>query len=291
MRQFLCQLAYSNLWIAMAAVGHAYVNCRLLGIQAPQACWLCGLSMFFVYTFAKTVRFDPEADQANDPERMAFLMRWRWPLIALASLGFLQGLRLTYASPIRALLFTFALLGAIFYDVKWLPRHFRYRRLKDITGVKSLVVGLIWGLQTTALPAYEAGLSLIHPAVVGLYLYGGLSWFINTVYFDIGDMKGDQLEGVVTLPLHWGLSRTVARLHWINLSAQLLLASLWGLGWVSSAALWLLPVAGFNWLYIRQARSQDSELGFWCDVIADGTWVFFGLYLAALSSLKILGSI
>ncbi|MFN8606795.1 MAG: hypothetical protein U0931_04645 [Vulcanimicrobiota bacterium] len=288
MRQFLLRLAYSNGWIALAAVGHAYINSRLLGVSTPQACGLCGFSMFFVYTFAKTVRFDAQADQTNDPERTAFLMRWRWPLIALASLGFWQGLALTSGDPTRALLFTFALLGAILYDVKWLPRGFRYRRLKDITGVKSLVVALIWGIQTAALPAHQAGLSLLDPAVLSLALYGSLSWFINTVYFDIGDMKGDQLEGVVTLPLHWGLAGTVFRLHLINLLAALWLACLLKWRLIAPAGLWLTPMLGYNWLYLRQARSLDSDLGFWCDVVADGTWVFFGLYFAMLEIINIL---
>ena len=280
MTQILCRLAYSNLWIALNAVGQAYVNSLLLGIRAPQAYWLCGLSMFFVYTFAKTVRFDPQADMANDPERMSFLMRWRGPLIGLASLGFLQGLWLTLASPARAWLFTFALLGAVLYDVKWLPKSLRYRRLKDITGVKSLVVAAIWGVQTAALPAYDAGLSLLDPGVLAVILYGALSMFINTVYFDIGDMKGDRLEGVVTLPLHWGLPGTVRRLHLINLLMAGWLALIWHWGWVTSAALWLSPMVLFTWFFLRQARSEDSDLGFWCDVVVDGTYVFFGVFLA-----------
>ncbi|MBX3168803.1 MAG: UbiA family prenyltransferase [Candidatus Eremiobacteraeota bacterium] len=280
MRQVLCRLAYSNLWIAFNAAGQAYVNCLLLKISAPTACWLCGLSMFFVYTFAKTVRFDPQADMANDPERMEFLMRWRWPLVATASLGFLHGLCLTRADGPRALLFTFALLGAVLYDVKWLPRGFRYRRLKDITGVKSLVVAIIWGVQTAALPASDAGLDLLDPAVLALILYGSLSMFINTVYFDIGDMKGDRLEGVITLPLHWGLRGTVQRLHLVNLLMALWLALLWRWGLVGQAALWLSPMVAFVWLFLRQARNEDSDLGFWCDVIVDGTYVFFALWLA-----------
>mgnify|MGYP003584514605 FL=1 len=235
--------------------------------------------MFFVYTFAKTVRFDPQADLANDPERMSFLMRWRGPLITLASLGFLHGLWLTRTDGTRALLFTFALLGAILYDVKWLPRGLRYRRLKDITGVKSLVVALIWGVQTAALPAYDAGRDLLDPAVLAVVFYGSLSMFINTVYFDIGDMKGDRLEGVVTLPLHWGLRGTVKRLHLVNLIMAVWLAWMWRWGLVGRAALWLSPMAIFVWVFLRQARSEESDLGFWCDVIVDGAYVFFALWL------------
>lgn len=282
MRQFLLKLAYSNLWIGFNAGAQTYVNQRLLGISGAAACWLAFLSMFFVYTFAKTVRFDPQADFANDPDRMRFLLRWRWPLIALASLGFLYGLQLTWNQPVRAWLFAFPLVGAILYDVKWLPASFRYRRLKDITGVKSLVVAVIWGVLTTWLPVYDAGGDIFSAPVLGVTLYASLSMFINTVYFDIGDMAGDRLEGVVTLPLHWGLRGTVRRLHLINLAMALWLGCMWHWGWVGPAALPLQLMLPFTWLFLNAARSEQSDLGFWCDVVVDGTYLFFVPFIAVV---------
>ena len=279
MLSLVLRLAYSNLWIALMASAQTYVNSLILGIKSPQACWLAGLSMFFVYTFAKTVRFDPQADFANDPERMTFLMRWRWPLIALASFGFLHGLQLTWGDPTRACLFVFPLVGAVLYDVKLLPAGYRYRRLKDITGVKSLVVAIIWGVLTTWLPVYDAGGSLLSAPVLGVTLYATLSMFINTVYFDIGDMKGDRLEGIITLPLHWGLAGTVRRLHLINLLMAVGLGLMLHWGWLHPIAFWLQPMVLFNWVFLRQARSEESELGFWCDVVVDGTYIFAALWM------------
>jgi 4-hydroxybenzoate polyprenyltransferase len=285
MTRLLLQLAYSNIWIALQAVGQTFVNMLLLGVRSYEACWLAGLSMFFVYTFAKTVRFDPQADWENDPERMQFLQRWRWPLVALASFGFLHGLWLTWGDAGRAWLFVFALVGAVFYNVKWLPASYRYRRLKDITGVKSLVVALIWGVQTTWLPVYDAGMSVGWGPLLGVTLYATLCMFINTVYFDVGDIKGDRLEGVVTLPLWLGFKNTLRMLHGLNVLAMLWLGWMQWMGWVNWLALPLQAMTLYTWWFLRAARDEDSDLGFWCDVIVDGAYVFIGVWIAAVAGL------
>lgn len=70
MRDLWLKLAYSNLWIALAAGGQVYVNCRLLGFPAPgMAMLLATLAMFWVYTFAKAVHFDPQAVSEALPPR------------------------------------------------------------------------------------------------------------------------------------------------------------------------------------------------------------------------------
>ncbi|GMU52506.1 MAG: hypothetical protein AMXMBFR33_16520 [Candidatus Xenobia bacterium] len=124
----------------------------------PRAPWLCFLSMLFVYTFAKTVRFDPTADALNDPERTAFLLRWRAPLIAAGVLGF--GLGAWHAYRWQVLfLYLFPVLTAVLYDVKLLPAGYHYRRLKDITGVKSVVVAVAWSVLVILYPWAAASLT------------------------------------------------------------------------------------------------------------------------------------
>lgn len=142
MRAVLLKLAYSNLLLAFAAAAGAWVCAQQLDIhQAGEASLLSFLSIYFIYTFAKTVRFDPVADQVNDPERTEFLLRWRRPLVALGVVGYAAGLLLSarHGGWVLAT-FAFGVGVAILYDVKFLPSGWRYRRLKDITGVKSLVV-------------------------------------------------------------------------------------------------------------------------------------------------------
>ena len=279
--QYLLNLAYSNLWIAFSAAGAAYMNARLLGVEAPRSILLCGISMYLVYTFAKTVRCDPQADFANDPERMEFLQRWRKPLIALAGVLFILGTVLCRGDFAQFLLFIYPILGAAAYDVKWLPASFRYRRLKDVTGVKSLFVAFIWGTTNVLMPAYEAGVLDRVLAIKALILYNTMVMFVNTVYFDLGDVKGDRLEGVVTLPIALGFSRTLVLLHLVNVLAAV---TLWGslqMGWISGGGRLITGMLVFNFSYLVQARNEDSDIGFWCDVVADAVFLAAAVMLIA----------
>lgn len=142
------RVAYSNLWIALAAGAQVYVNSRLLGCPiSSTAALLATLSMFWVYTFAKAVHFDPMADQANDPERTAFLRAHRAPLIGLGLLGLLYGSWLAWSqgASTLAVFWTPTLIGLL-YDLRVLPNTFRYRRLKEVPGLKGTSVALAWSL-------------------------------------------------------------------------------------------------------------------------------------------------
>lgn len=277
MRRLLLQLAYSNLWIALTAGGCAFVTQVLLGLPPdPRAPWLCFVAMYAVYTFAKAVRFDPVADGLNDPQRTAFLKRWRAALIALAVGSFGAA---WWCEPAYPFFLIWPVLTAVAYDVKLLPRGFRYRRLKDVTGVKSLVVAVTWSVLTVLVPVRLAD-QAITPAVGVLLAWNGLVWFINTVLFDVGDMTGDREEGVVTVPLWLGRQQTLRLLAGLDLLAMALL-------WHGQKAGWLTPAAGavnLLGLYLLaciQAAKRLKDTGFLCDVVIDG----LGLAAAALALL------
>ena len=182
-----------------------------------QAALLCFLSMFWVYTFAKAVHFDPEADAVNDPERTAFLKEHRAFLISLGLAGLCYGVLTTYSRGWWALgCFLMPTFAGLLYDLKLLPASFTYRRLKDIPGVKGLTVAVAWAWLVAGM-SYEFSDEprLVYSLAIGLWTC--LLWFINTTYFDLGDVKGDRLEGTRTLPIELGFSRTRNLLHLMNL--------------------------------------------------------------------------
>lgn len=269
MRLVLLQLAYSNLWISATAAGFTWANQRLLGLQWDGLSgYLAFATMFMVYTFAKAIHFDPQADCVNDPERTSFLLRWRKPLIASAASCYALALGLAQARGL-AWLCLLPFLTAVLYDLKWLPAGWRYRRLKDIPGVKSLVVALTWALVTVLLPALLG--PPLDPLLVALvFLWNTLVWFVNTAFFDLGDMRGDALEGTRTLPLVLGFQRTRRLLLGLTFVAAALLE--WGLwqGLLEPGSRWINLVTLYSAAYVGWARDPDQDLGFTCDVVADG---------------------
>jgi 4-hydroxybenzoate polyprenyltransferase len=267
-------LLFSNVWIALSAGTQVYVGCRLLGLSPDrQLCLLSFLSMFWVYTFAKAVHFDPQADQANDPTRTAFLLRYRWILIACGLTGLACGIWLCSKQNGLALAaFILPTVAGLFYDLKFFPQSFRYRRLKEIPGVKGLTVALAWG-------AMPCGLILaFQPSAdrTSLFLFGlwsTLLWFFNTTYFDLGDVRGDRIEGTRTLPIVVGYERTKLLLHGVN---ALLMLVWWqaqkhGLFDECGGLLWLVGV--YHWMLLGRAWGENADLQWECDLCADGMMV------------------
>ena len=141
--------------------------------------------------------------------------------------------------------------------------------MKDIPGVKSLVVALTWAAVTVFFPV-----ALASPTngigIVWMLVWHSLLWLVNTIFFDVGDMAGDALEGTRTLPLVLGFA-TTRRL----LMVLALLAAAWL--WVGIRGDWLAPAAiGANLVslyslaYVWALRDENQESGFLCDVVADG---------------------
>ena len=275
MRRILLHLAYSNLWISCTAAGFVILNQSCLGLaRDPRPCILAFATMFMVYTFAKAIHFDPLADQVNDPERTAFLVRWRKPLVAAAVSLYGVALALGYRWGVTWLCIL-PFLTALLYDLKWLPASWRYRRLKDIPGVKSLVVAVTWSLVTVLFPALLAG-SPPGPGLIVLLVWNTLLWFVNTAFFDLGDMQGDALEGTRTLPLVLGFANTRRLLLLLTLMAAGLLEAARWQGLLPEQAGWANLISLYTAAFVMAARPEE-DLGFLCDVVADGIGVVGGL--------------
>jgi 4-hydroxybenzoate polyprenyltransferase len=280
MRDLWLKLAYSNLWIALAAGAQVYVNCRLVGASAPgMAMLLATLAMFWVYTFAKAVHFDPQADQTNDPERTRFLRAHRIPLISLGVLGLAAGSHLAWRhSALTLAVFWAPTLVGLVYDLKFLPSSFRYRRLKDIFGLKGTSVALAWTILTL-------GLCLCYDVTAGieqwlfLAFWNASMWFVNTTYFDMGDIAGDRLQGTRTLPVVVGYARTRRLLHALNALTALSLAGAVNAGWVAALGARLLLLNVVQAVLLFRAKDEDSDIGWECDIVFDGIFIFAALAL------------
>lgn len=274
LKKLLLMLAYSNLWIALSAGGQVYVNFWILGVPASAtAMLLATLGIFSVYTFAKAVHFDPEADMANDPDRTSFLKAHRPVLIGAGLTALLWGTNVAYQhSPLTALIFWTPIVIGLFYDLKLFPRSFTYRRLKDIPGVKGTSVALAWTILVLGLGA-RYGMSADSSTWTVLAAWNFLMWFINTTYFDLGDIHGDRLEGTMTLPVLLGYEQTRFGLHLLNLTAFALLATACGTLPLREGASVLLVLHVFQMLLIARAKDESTDLGWECDVLADGLFI------------------
>lgn len=279
-------LAFANIWLALSASGlalAAFVACDVA--LDVVALLLPALTTYVVYTFDKVVKLDPVADVVNDPERTRFLVRHRRLLLTLAGLALVGGGVLAATrGPLAFVLFMVPFPIGFAYSTPVLPRRFRYRRIKDLTGGKSLVVALTWSIMAVSLPLAATGAALDTGLHALAFLWIAARFFVNTVLFDIDDVPGDRAAGIRTLPVWLGVPRTFTLLR-VTLVVALGIGL--GMAWLGTPvtlAIVLLSAA-FDVVYLEAARRRRGPLGFLGDVVADGLGVWSGVVTLALVAL------
>jgi 4-hydroxybenzoate polyprenyltransferase len=81
-------------------------------------------------------------------------------------------------------------------------------------GVKSLSVAISWAITGAFLPVTLHPTSPSNEALVFSYIFAQM--LVNTIIFDVLDMKGDFASGIKTLPVALGKTRTKKLLLAIN---------------------------------------------------------------------------
>lgn len=233
MRDALKFLFQSNLIVALAAFSLCHAGTLLSG-RPPD---LLGpvLAFFYVYAMHGLNRFlDKGAGAYNDPERAHFYTRYRLPLLFSGILSMAAALFLAGALGARSLIAMagLILLGAI-YSLPIVPlsrRHlWRYSKIKDIPGSKTLSQALAWGAVIALLPLLGPAPPAWVPSTVA-FLFVFSVVYVRSALFDIFQVQGDLIVGAETLPITLGEKKTLLLLRGIILGgAFILLASaLWG---------------------------------------------------------------
>jgi 4-hydroxybenzoate polyprenyltransferase len=144
-------------------------------------------------------------------------------------------------------------------------------RLKEIVGVKSLVVALSWGITGAFLPATANSIPVYKEVLVFFYIFTQI--LVNTIIFDTLDVHGDRASGIKTVPLALGLKRTKTMLLAINASFVLWL----GYCLLSGVFVHYLITLGFGvgfetlliWYFFRANRPRLHA-----ELLVDGEWVY-----------------
>jgi len=221
------------------------------------------LAVFAVYSLNKVT--DEVEDSINRPETVSKSKKYYVvPSVVAIALSLVLGFTVNLVAV--AILMAPLVIGFL-YSVKIsgsLPR------LKEITGVKSLMVALSWSFYGAFLPLVLQPASFDRIFLVFAYVF--IQVFINTILFDFLDMKGDLASGTKTLPIKLGRSKT----------KKLLFASngvlcLW-LAFCGFTGLFLtfLPALIFGVLYtyvIIWHFSREGVQRLHAELMVDGQWI------------------
>jgi 4-hydroxybenzoate polyprenyltransferase len=179
----------------------------------PELLFAAFLVTFGVYGLNKVT--DRAEDAINRPDSLPKASS-HYAILSIASMlsGFLIGL--LEGIPSFIVLLAPVLIGVV-YSVrisKSIPR------LKEIVGVKSLVVAISWAFTGCLLPDSIHAAQFEATVIVFAYIF--IRVFIGTILFDVLDTKGDSAIGTETVPIRLGRNKTKKLLLLLNTAGLVL---------------------------------------------------------------------
>lgn len=223
-------LLLTNIYVSLGAGCLGYACTKLQGItySFPHAL----IAVLYVQSMHILNHLTgSDADQFNDPDRAEFYRRHRILLALLAVISGGAGL-ITAHSLGRypfILLFAMSIMG-LSYNLRLMPGRssfFRYGKIRDIPGSKTVLIAAAWGIVTAILPALSSspGIGL---STVTVFVWSTGMVFVRTAFFDLLDMQGDRIVGKETIPILLGERKSLFLLESVLLIAftTLILSSL-----------------------------------------------------------------
>jgi 4-hydroxybenzoate polyprenyltransferase len=172
------------------------------------------LVTFAVYGLNKVT--DKSEDSINRPETSSSSSGYFLTFSIVSMLiGFLIGLDQGVMA--FMILFTPVIIGVI-YSVKISKS---VPRLKEIVGIKSLVVAVSWALTGCFLPEVDFVMKFQASLIIFIYIFVRI--FVGTILCDVLDSKGDLSSGIETIPTRLGRNKTKKLLIVMNSLGILLL--------------------------------------------------------------------
>ncbi len=225
-------LLLTNIYVSIGAGCLCYACSKLQGISNDLPHIL--ISILYIqsmHIFNNLI--GTKADRYNDPNRAMFYNNNKLLLALMAFIGGGSGLLTAYTLGIVPffILLVMSTLG-LSYDLKLVPKKcgFKYNKIRDIPGSKTILIAVAWGIVTSLLPSL-AEFGYVGIPAVTVFLWAVSLVFVRTAFFDILDMQGDRIVGKETIPIILGEKksfRLIKSILFINLFI-LLSASMTGM--------------------------------------------------------------
>jgi len=270
----------SYLLLACGAGSLTYAGVLLQGFPLRLSwVFIAALYVFSMHVLNRLT--DKASEHFNQPGRTEFYERYgRW-IVSAGIASAAAALTLAWFEGLLPFLLLLAISGlGMIYNLRLLPgrprSRFRYQKIKDLPGSKTLLVALAWGVVTSLLPALAREGRLL-PATLVAFFYTSSMVFIRSTLYDFKDIQGDLMVGKETIPIVLGGRRTEALV-------VVLLILLWGvltlaapLGWATSLSFFLLATLAYVVFYYWLYRQKVTGWGFLFEWTVDGSFIFAGL--------------
>jgi len=264
--KFASFLTVSSIFIAINASLLAYVSFLLYEVRVGFSLLIAScLLTFTVYNLNKLT--DIKEDSVNVPERAGFIEKNKHSVIRAAIVSYIAALSISFLqNPFAILIILFPFCIGIVYSIK-----ISNFRLKDITGIKNIVIALSWSVAGTFLPLAVSFCDCILISLIFYFFFTKL--FINTVIFDVRDIEGDGMSGVKTIPVVFGRQKTKNLLLVLNSTLIPWLAFSYHAGFFHQYLFVLIFAITYGYWYILHFCKDGIKRGKSMDLLVDGEWI------------------
>jgi 4-hydroxy-3-methylbut-2-enyl diphosphate reductase len=243
LREAIRRLHQCNMMVAAGAFALSYAAALLSG-RKPDLIHPF-IAALYIYAMHVLNRFlDKGASTYNDPETASFYRKHRAGFMLSGLVAIFAALSLAHSlgmAPFLAML-GLSILGSI-YSIPIVPSSrrdlWRYSKIKDLPGSKTLSEALAWGAVMVLLPQLEPS-KAPWTSVTAAFLFVFSVVYVRSALFDIFQAQGDLIVGSETLPITLGERKTLLLLKWILVTGGALLAVTAVLGLIPSLAYLLL---------------------------------------------------
>ncbi|MCZ7384047.1 MAG: UbiA family prenyltransferase [Candidatus Methanoperedens sp.] len=199
-------------------------------------------------------------------ERAGFIERHKKILTYVTIASYIIAIYLSFSNSLALFAVLFPQIIGIIYSIK-----ISDFRLKDITGVKNIVVALSWAVVGTFLPLGNTRRNWVQILLIFYLFFTKL--FINTVLFDVRDIEGDSANGVITIPVLLGIEKTRTLLLILNSTLIFWLVFSYLQGFFQKYLLIIIFAIFYGYWYILHFCREGIKIGKSLDLLVDGEWI------------------
>lgn len=258
-------LSISSIFIAINCLLLVYFSFLLYSISIDLNLLLSSyLLTFTVYSLDKLSSI--KEDSICMKERAGFIERHKKILTYVTVASYIIAIYLSFSNSLALFAVLFPQFIGIIYSIK-----ISNFRLKDITGVKNIVVALSWAVVGTFLPLENNRRNLIQILLIFYLFFTKL--FINTVLFDVRDIEGDGANGVITVPVLLGIEKTRILLLILNSTLIFWLIFSYIQGFFQKYLLIIIFAICYGYWYILHFCRKNIKIGKSLDLLVDGEWI------------------
>lgn len=272
---------YSNLLLALAAVGLTHASQVLLGIKPQANAYLAVIffSALLDYNFhrLRAISKNPEASGTGKLKWTFGHLKLVKLLIIISFTGFVFSLFYS-GFGILYLLLPLAFLSLL-YSFTYTGNRKQDFRLLRIPGMKTILIAFIWTTATVFVPVLQSENPFDIPNILLLCAERFTFIFAIAIPFDIRDMQTDAFASLRTIPIVYG-EKTALKISNISMLLSLLITIF---HYVDTKMLFVLPAYLFSivstFIFINNKTLKNMQ--FYHHGVLDGSILLHGLLIIA----------